>query len=698
MSKISKSSLKSLFLMGALITTGCFDSSALTPPPSPKRPSLDGGIDSAIPGFPDTGLGGGLAITRLVPGHGPFVGGNSAIVRGSGFTEEAVVSVGGRLVQPADTELLDANRLAIVLPAGEPGFADVQVQVGDEEATLPDGYFYDSVHITPRRGATAGGTFITLIGVEGSFSEGDRVTFGDLECVDVDVVSSSRLTCRNPPGAVGFVDVSVIPTEGTPLTIEDGFEYYDSSDPFNGGLGGGPIDGTINVTVINAMTGTPVDAAFTIMGEDLSTEHQGLTNLMGQIAFSGPDVMAPATIHVAKHCFEKTSFVAFDARDVTIFLVPWLVPECGDPGGGGPPPAGRNGSYVSGELVFLGPNELGPNPWDIIPPGRDGWEKVAYVYGTQPCPLDQRACTNPDPGIGGGRSRILETPVGERGYPYRIFVRPAGQAVYALAGLENRRTGEFLPYVMGVARGVLAGPGEEVVGINILMNIPLDHYLDVRLDGVPGPGRQGPDRFITNADVDLGGEGVIVRKIANARMDIVRQRNPERIRFVSQPALLGELEDGRFRVQASWVTGDLEGFPTANAVRVGIRKVDEEVVVDGFVGIPIATSPQHGARFPTDRMLRWETDGGETPDFHYIIMIGADGNPAWKMFVPGELQEAPIPNLETVPGINDLPSGQVVWGIFAIRMPSFDFDRVSYAVLNELLWEAWSIDVFTAQR
>ena len=46
-----------------------------------------------------------------------------------------------------------------------------------------------------------------------------------------------------------------------------------------------------------------------------------------------------------------------------------------------------------------------------------------------------------------------------------------------MAGLQNTVTREFLPYVMGVARNVLTGPGEEVENVDIIMNIPLDHFL-----------------------------------------------------------------------------------------------------------------------------------------------------------------------------------------------------------------------------
>ena len=220
-----------------------------------------------------------------------------------------------------------------------------------------------------------------------------------------------------------------------------------------GGLGGGAIDGTINVTALNLITGSPVLDAFVIVGEDLATEYQGLTDLHGAITFSGPDLVGPVTVHVAKDCFERTSFVAFDAQQATAFLYPLELPRCGAPGAG-PPPRGRQGSYVRGELVWSGPLEYGPNPWLNIPEPRPGEVKVAYVATTQACAGDAEECQNPDPSTGGGMARILEelpeapgpgAIPGGRLYLPRLslpHLRPAaGLAVYAIARLENPTSG-----------------------------------------------------------------------------------------------------------------------------------------------------------------------------------------------------------------------------------------------------------------
>lgn len=667
----------------------------------------DGGMmgEDAPSTFPDTGVGSSaLIVQRVVPDHGPFVGGNTAVIRGSGFTETAIVTIGGNMVQPADTELIDMGRLSIVLPAGTPGPADVVVNVDGEEALLPGGYTYDTIYVDPGRGSVSGGTLINVVASDAMFADGDRVVVGRSDCADVTIVSETRITCRTPPMAAGTVDVTVVKPDMTEVVAPDAFTYYDTSDPFGGGLGGGPISGSINVTAYNAYTGEPIPDAFVIVGEDLATPYQGLTDLLGQIAFSGEDLTGRQTIHVAKHCFEKTSVVSFDASDVTVFLVPWMDPMCGMGSGGGGG-RGRYGATIRGELVWLGPNEYGPNPWDNIPPPRDNEIKVAYVFTTQRCPGEDLGCQNPDPSLNGSVNRVLERPLGMTGYPYSIFARPAGLAVYALAGLENTLTGDFIPYVMGVARNVLAGPGAEIDGVNIVMNIPLDQRLDVQLDGLPRAARTGPDRFRVTADIDLGGEGVIVRRFpptpglgSGEPMDVVRGRTNERpFRFWAQPALLGSLADGRYRIESGWFTGDYDAPPYTVRVVNGVREVDRVIVVDGFLGIPQATSPAYGETLPADRILRWSADGPD-PDMHVVLMIGGDGNPAWRHFAPGDVREAPIPDLSTIPEIDDISEGFITWVVYAVQIPGFRFDEFSYLYLQDRFWSAWSYDVFTAQR
>ena len=691
--------------LGACAGDDTIDMSTPDATPIPDA-TLDATVDAA-PSLPDTGIGGDdLIIDRIVPPNGPYSGGTVSVIRGNGFTFDTFAFIGGRMVQPADTEMIDSHRLRVVVPAGEPGPADVTVRVGDTSSTLAGAFTYDAFSVSPTRGSVAGGTVLTLLSESMPFADGDTVMLGRTECTNVAVQTSSQLTCRTPPGTPGTVDVTVISgTDGSELVAANAYSFYDASDPVSGGLGGGPITGTINVTVIDPVFGMPVPDAYVIVGEDMDTFHQGLTDLMGQITFSGDDLLGDQTVHVAKDCYEKTSVVTFDASDVTVFLIPWTDDlRCFPPSSGSPPPSrGRSGAFISGELIWRGPNEHGPNPWSNIPEPRASEVRVAYVYTTQRCAGDSQSCLNPDPSLGGAIHRVIEVPpteAGELGYPYRIFARPAGLAVYALAGLENATTGEFIPYVMGVARNVLAGPGEEVLGTDMYMDIPLDHTLNVRVNELPGEGRTGPDAFKVAAAVDLGGEGIIERMVSGEFLDIVRARTSEQLfRFWAQPAMLGALADGRYRIEGGWYTGSFDRSPMTVRVVTGIRDVDRpEIPLDDYIGLPVATAPAYDQPFPEDRVLRWERTGTAEADMHVVIMIGSDGNPAWRHLAPGNVFEAPVPDLSSIPGIPDVTEGSVIWAVYAIRIPDFDFDSFSYRYLNDRYWTAWATDTFRATR
>lgn len=697
-----------LGLAGALVACGDDDGNVLPPVPDAEPPVDAGAPDDTGPPRP---LDGGspsaetLLVARVVPGHGTYRGGQRATVRGTGFVDGMTVSIGGHEVEAADTELVDSRRIAIVTPAGMPGPADVEVRRGDERATLPDGYVYDAIDIEPASGSVAGGTEITITGQGTSFADGDTVDVGGRPCEDVVVASPTVITCKVPSGALGTVDVVVHQrTDRTNIEAPDSFTYYDSADPFGGGLGGGALAGVLNVTALNAATRDPVEGAFAFVGSDVAVSpYQGFTSPLGQITFSGDDLTGRQTVTVAKHCFETTSVVFFDARDVTVFLVPLLDPACGMGAGGGGGP-GRRGAYVNGELIWRGPDEFGPNPWVNVPdPVSDDERKVAYVFTTWP-DLDGPLA---DPSLGGSRQIVLESNLGVHGYPYRIFAAPGGFAVYALAGLENTVTGRFTPYIMGVARNVLAGPGEEVVAVDLIMEIPLDHEVNVGLTDIPAPARSGPDRFKVEAFIDLGGEGIIAMcarwDFMNSVCADVRPVYIQRARtaaadflFPGQPALDGDLWDARYIFRAGWYTGDYDGAPQTLRTDRAVTDVSERHVIGSFLGVPQAVSPAYGEQLDASRVVRWELDGAP-PDLQLVLVSGGNGMPAWRLIVRGDVREATLPDLSVIEGVDDIAPGYLTWAVYAIQIPGFDFDEFSYRYFNDRFWSGSSVDYFLAQ-
>jgi hypothetical protein len=693
------------FAGAALALAACGSRGDLSPPPLDDSRATDAGAAGTSdapkpPAFPETGIGAAtLTVTGIAPDHGPFVGGNVAVVRGSAFTERALVYVGGRLVQPSDTQLVDPNSLSVVVPAGPVGPADVTVDIDGEVATREDAYTYNALHLDPTSGSIAGGTSVLVTVAGAPFGDDLTIEFGGEPCTDLRLVTPRQARCKSPRGALGYVDVvaSWSELEGEPLAARKAFEYLDLTDTARGGFGGGPIDGAINVTVVDFDLGFVIPGAYVQVGDDVTTPLRGFTDDRGQITFSDQGLRGPVTVHVAMKCFERASLVAFDASDVTVFVRALIDPKCammGDPPSGGG--RGASGSIVSGELIFPGSEEFSVNAWDIVPEPRPDEVRVAYVYTTRV----RREVPNPSPDAGGGLARIVEETAekGLHGFSYRIFARPAGLAVYALSGLERPTTGEFVPYVMGVARGVLTAPGEETAEVDVHMNIPLDRELQVKLAQIPEGTPRGPEEFRVEAHLDLGGEGVIVREASGWAIDQQASFTAGApFRFFAQPALVGSLSDARYQVVAGWYQlGAIEAPPYTETRVRGVSQTSDAFVADGLLAFARPTGPSDGEQLPADRVLRWTNDG-PTPDLYLLSIVDGDGFPAWIQIVPGTLTESVLPDLSEVEGIGDIAGGFLMWELRAVTIEDFDYHTFHYGHLADRAWSGTSVDQFTFQ-
>lgn len=693
--------LSLLLLAGGCASSDRIDTSDLDEPVAPADDG-EGEDDAPEDDFPETGINNaGITVTGAEPDSGPFGGGNQVVVRGSGFTEQALIFFDGRMVQPANTVLRDSNSLLAIVPAGEAGPADVTVLIGTEEVTREAAYTYNPLMLEPRTGSIAGGTSVVITLEEAGFEEGVTVHFNGEPCSDLRVVTPSTVRCKTPRGDVGRADViATWPEEADrdPLEALEAFEYIDLTDTDRGGLNGGPIEGTLNITVVDSFAGLTIPDALVVIGDDPDGPLQGRTDSRGQITFSGDEVQGPLTVHVAGNCLEKMTIVGFDAENATIHVTPLLDPSCGMPGDPPPPGRGTAGALISGELVFPGSDEFEINAWDNVPEPRDNEVRVAYVFTTR----SRVGVRNPSPAISGTTARVVEetSDRGRRGYPYRIFARPAGMAVYAISGLERRDTGEFTPYVMGVTRDIVTAPGDETVEVDIMMDIPLDRELSVVLKDLPAGTVRGPDQFRVQAHVDLGGEGVIFREINGWAIDVVSSFTAGSLfRFFAQPALVGTLGAGRYQVIAGWYTGDRSDQPPLTQVRLhGVPQLAEPLEIVDFLAIPRQVAPLQGAPIPDDRVLRWEISG-QTPDFHVISIFGGDNLPAWTQIVPGRLTESAIPDFSAAEDVDDIAPGVITWNVQAIRMEDFDFDQLKFNQIDTpRLWSHTSVDSFTMMR
>ena len=118
------------------------------------------GDGSALGPRADVDLGDPFALDGLLPAHGPFSGKTRALVSGRGFSSDMRVFVGGVEVPREAVFASNVTRIAIEVPPGKPGPAEVRVKNTKtaEERALPAGFTYDAVVLRPDSGATSGGT------------------------------------------------------------------------------------------------------------------------------------------------------------------------------------------------------------------------------------------------------------------------------------------------------------------------------------------------------------------------------------------------------------------------------------------------------------------------------------------------------------------------------------------------------------
>ncbi|WP_396290266.1 choice-of-anchor G family protein [Curtobacterium sp. KT1] len=214
-------------------------------------------------------------ITTLDPDNGPVAGGTVVTVTGTGFTDDATVSVDGSDPIEADSVSDDGTELTFTTPAHAVGTVDVTVTTpAGTSDPLDFTYTDDAVAVPtittldPDNGPVAGGTVVTVTGT--GFTDDATVSVDGSDPIEADSVSDdgTELTFTTPAHDVGTVDVTVTTPAGTSDPLD--FTYtaapaavptLTALDPDNGPVGGGTL-----VTVTG--TGFTDDATVSVDGSD----------------------------------------------------------------------------------------------------------------------------------------------------------------------------------------------------------------------------------------------------------------------------------------------------------------------------------------------------------------------------------------------------------------------------------------------
>ena len=680
-----------VLVLGALV--GC--SNPAQPADDDDTPD-DAGVSD---GGPDAGPP-GPSLQLPDPDHGPFRGGTTVQIHGQGFVRTDTVWFGGRQVDAVDQRFIDSRRLEVITPPGEPGDADVELRRGGGPFLKRAGaYHFDQIAVDPPNGSTAGGTFVTITGWQTDFDDTTAVTFDGLPLSGVRIENSGRLTGYTPPGTAGDADV-FIRTSTADYTAARAYTYRAVGDSFSGGFGGPPLHGTINISVIDNATSDGIPMAFVSLGDPNTTAYKGRTNMLGQITFSGPDIVGQQRVTAWANNYEVGTFDCVDSEDVSIWLRSPLPPP-GDPVGS----VGPNPSVIKGQVLFGDAVGLGSPFWNLVPEPRTLTErKRIYVTTTAPS-----LTSNPQPPL----APIDYTFAPNRlSWPFEVQARPGATGVVAIAGLydpardpSGRGSAGFEPFAAGVARGVLVGPGETRTGVDLIVNIPLDAAMRVRLDHPPplgGPGR--PVQVKLRGGVDLGGEGTMHFGRHGVLPDPNRPLAGETLfpvgatqaTIVDLPALARAIGDGSYALQVGGYAAS-GGQPFSVRMVRGLHDTSEPVVVGDFVGVPTAVDPTNQGT-ATGRRVRFVPDGDTTgvPTFHIHMLYDQLGNPVWRGITCGTMYDVELPDLAVVN--HDYPPHNqfMTWVAWSIASPG-NYRDFNYRWFGIAYWRAYASNVFTVR-
>jgi hypothetical protein len=252
-----------------------------------------------------------------------------------------------------------------------------------------------------------------------------------------------------------------------------------------GGVGGGPLDGVLNLYFIDEATGAGIAGVKVMVGDDPATVLVGSTSADGLVVFDDPALVGAVDVHALAdgHVFE--SIVALAWANATLPLRPDGAME--DEGAT---------ATVAGEIAG----------WEALPdPGATEYRIARVYYGeTRASLLTVRGRYFMPRGVD-----AVELRPDLEGGAFSLEVRARPGALYAVAGVvETFGTTDVADDVtdwstLGVVGGLAPLSGDTVSGIEVPLDTPLSVEVNVVLQAVPSSFER-KDVFL---GFDLGAEG-----------------------------------------------------------------------------------------------------------------------------------------------------------------------------------------------
>ena len=636
------------------------------------------------------------AVLGIEPPHGPFRGGQFAVIRGNGFSSQVRVWFGDTEVAADQVTATRSDRVQVAVPPGTPGVVAIATQNADDVSTrrsLGDAYSYDAFFAAPEQGPSSGGSIITLIGSGTAWDTDTEVHIDREPCEVLEVRGAvggpQELDCRTPPGSEGQKSISI--SHGDSVDTVIGAFSYEPGAVLTGGLSGAPLGAKLTVHV-SAPGGSPVPGAYVILGSDFDLASLGQPGGVGTVqqtdsegtAVFTSDFAGPQLVTVAARCYQPESFVDVPVDTVRVDLRPVISPDCGDElppsfGGASTPPV-----IVRGELVWGGGVEFQRGGWTNVPDANNAEERrAAYIFQPSGSAESRFRLPRED------RAVTLDSP-GGAGYAFEIATGAGSRTFYALAGVENRTVNpvRFTAYAMGILRGLYASPGEVIEGVSIAMSHTLDQALTLDIAG-PTAGSRGPDRIDVWIAVQISSGGFAI--LPNARIESPISGSGQ-LGLIGLPALVGELEDSKYAVGTRATSGLGGDAPLSVLPLITARDASQPIAVSGFVPVPtLSIGSDNQFTWNRELSVAWSDDGRAVSLVQYEIRSSA-GLINWIVAAP------PGHAAFRLPDLSRLPEGDLLPGILDVvvslaNVPSLEYAALRTAQLERSAWEAYAADL-----
>ncbi|MEW5851150.1 MAG: IPT/TIG domain-containing protein [Myxococcota bacterium] len=619
-----------------------------------------------------------VTLTQLDPAGGPDVGGTPLIISGSNLSDACIFTLGGQVL---DVLVSDPSTATSSAPPGSAGSVDLEVTCPDAgSAILKDAYTYDSalqiLGVEPIRGAMAGGTYVLVRGTGFASGPNLKVLFDASEAINVNVVSDNLLTAYTPSHGPGAVDVKVTLGQQT-STRTRAFTYYDPS-AIVGGVKGGAINGSVNITAIDIVFGFPIPEALAVLGTETGAEYTGFTDMRGQVTLSGPDVFGQQTVTVA-HCnYSYVTLGGVNASDITVYMFPMMPPRCGTPSPPSPPPPPPPlppPPVISGKVTgfakeLFDPANLGPNE-----------VAAAFVTHTWPSPFSY-----PPAQWQMASSQIVFVEGGQ--YVIPAAWRTGPMAIIGIAGIYNVETGEFFATQIGFNRGLIADLGGVYENRDVELTIPLTKRLTIQFPDAPydqiralSPGVGVGNILIPY--LNLGGEG------AHPVYGWERQGSDE-LEFTLEN--FAEAPGDLFTFIARYLSLTETNLPYSTVLQDGEGPLGPAIALSPLMGFPELLSPTENGVME-GRVFRIKPMVGTQPSFYELTFSTLDGT-TWYAYMEGNRTKMILPKFPEFPTEENappnMPAGGVSAQLEAVYVPGFDYNNWSYLELWGLARRSWS--------